>query len=86
MLIPLTILVRESANDEPVEYTVAINPESVARVEDGLEDGTIHVWADGTSKPYVIRGTVEEFASYVNWALFDDGEEEPCELADSATG
>lgn len=88
MLLPLTILVRESANSEPEERTIAINPDTVARAEDGIDEGTIHVWADGTSKPYVIRGTVEAFACYVNGALFGDTEEteeEVCEPADSDT-
>ena len=84
MLLPIAILVRESASEMPTERHIGINPDSIARVEDGIDEGTICVWADGTEKPYVIAGTVDEFVEYVNyWMLSEteDEEGESCELA-----
>lgn len=78
MVIPLTILVRTSASEPPEERTIGLNPDAVARIEEGIDEGTIHLWADGTDRPYVIRGTVEEHIAYVN-GWFEEEEAEECE-------
>ena len=67
MLMPLTILVRESASGPPEERSVGLNPETIARIEDSIDEGIIDIWADGMDgKPYKVRGTVDEFLGYVN--------------------
>jgi len=84
MLIPLTILVRESASDPPVEKHIGLHPDAIARVEDGTDEGTIHLWADGSEKPYVLAGTVLEFVEYVNSFYMDDeSEQEESETCDA---
>ena len=65
MLLPVTVLVRTSANEPPEERRVGINPVEVARVEEGDEPGTVQVWC-GDPKPMVIRGTVDELIGAVN--------------------
>lgn len=68
MLLPVTVLVRASASEPPEEKTVGINPEEVARVEEGDEEGTVQLWCGGQN-PMVIRGTVEELIGAVNELL-----------------
>ena len=85
MLLPLTILVRESAGDKPTEKHIGLDPESIARVEDGVDPGTVHLYADGMDHPYTLRGTVEEVVYAVNAFLFGEEEDEPCEPATTAT-
>ena len=81
MVIPLTILIRTSASEPPTEQVIGLNPDSVARIEDGVDDGTIHIWTDGADKPLVVKGTVEEHIAYIN-GWFED---ESCEQATTAT-
>ncbi|MCK9569316.1 hypothetical protein M0R72_10300 [Candidatus Pacearchaeota archaeon] len=76
MLLEIIILVRESASDPPVEKTVAINPCSIARVEESEEEGIVNWWADGSTAPYRTRATVEEFASVINGECFTDEKNE----------
>lgn len=82
MLIPITVLIRESASDAPIEKTIALNPDTIARVEDSDEEGVIQWWADGMQTSHYTRGTVEEFADYVNGFCFVEEEEN----ADRAAG
>jgi len=65
MLLPVTVLVRTNASDPPAEKMVGINPDEVARVEEGDEPGTVQLWCGGQN-PMVIRGTVEELIGAVN--------------------
>ena len=81
MVIPLTILIRKSASEPPAKQVIGLNPDSVARIEDGVDEGTIHLWTDGADKPLVVAGTVEEHIAYIN-GWFED---EPCEQAPIAT-
>ncbi|MFA5234971.1 MAG: hypothetical protein WC390_11285 [Sulfurimonas sp.] len=81
MLLPLTILIRESASEPPIECVIGLNLEEIARVEEGMDEGTIHVYADGSRAPYTIAGTVEEFVSLVNACLFGEEEGPECEPA-----
>lgn len=83
MLIPISILVRKSASEPATEKTIAINPDSIANVEDSEEEGIIYWWKDGGDKPYKTRGTVEEFAGYIN--SFCLAEDETCQPVDSDT-
>mgnify|MGYP001370441977 CR=1 FL=1 len=73
MLLPVTVLVRTSASEPPEERMVGINPEEVARVEEGDEAGTVQLWCGGQS-PMVIRGTVEELIGAVNTLMSDEEE------------
>ena len=84
MLIPIAVLIRQSASEPPIEKTIALNPDTIARVEDSNEEGIVQWWADGMDRPHKTRTTVEEFAAYVNdFCLVED--EEECKPADSAT-
>ena len=83
MVLPITILIRSSASEPAIERTIGLNPDTVARIEDGVDSGTIQLWADGMDKPYTIAGTVDEFINYVNGWM--EEEEEPCAQATIAT-
>ena len=79
MLIPIPILCRDSASEPAIEKTIALNPDCIARVEDSEEGGIVRWWADGMQGPHKTKGTVAEFAAYINGYIFGDDEEEPCE-------
>ncbi len=89
MLMPLTILVRDSASAPPTERNVGLNPETIARVEDSIDEGIIDIWADGMDgTPYKVRNSVDEFLKYVNsfFMVVDNAEDEPCEPATTDIG
>ena len=78
MLMPLTILVRDSASEPPTERNVGLNPETIARIEDSIDEGVIDIWADGMDgKPYKVKGTVEEFVGYINSFFMEELSNEP---------
>jgi|WetSurMetagenome_2_1015567.scaffolds.fasta_scaffold302993_3 hypothetical protein len=83
MLVPLKIIIRQSASEAPQERTVALSPEAIARVEDDLEPGIIRVYCDGSQSPYRVKGDVEGFVEAINALCVMEGE--PCDPADSAT-
>ena len=61
MLIRLITLHRQNASDPPVEKIVAIDPESIARIEEASETKVSQIWCDGMNgKPYLVCGTVDD--------------------------
>ena len=78
MILPLTILIRESASGPPIEKDVGVCPETIVRIEDGVDNGTINMWCDGMDKPYTIRGTVLGTIQQIN-ELTEPCGYEPCD-------
>lgn len=86
MLIPINVLIRNSASEPPVEKTIALNPDTIARVEESGEEGIVQWWADGMDRPHKTRATVAEFAEYVNeFSVVEDEDEDECKPATSDT-
>lgn len=67
-MIPLTILERESASSPLITRKIAVNPFTVARMEEDDYDGQLvcKVWCDGMDKPYRVPSGISVLVQLVN--------------------
>jgi hypothetical protein len=66
MILLLKALRRESASEEPIEYTIGIRPESIALIEQTDEDGELLVYIEEREFPLRIRGDATKIIESIN--------------------
>ena len=80
MLLPLTIKYWTDASTS-VEKEIAVNPESILRLEP-QDDGTCLMWCERMNSPYIVKETIDNIMGAVNVLTFglEDNECKPADL------